>query len=134
MEHGSSSRKRVLEFLLGQEEAVTRPDIAAGCEVSRPTVFSAIQHLEQAGLVHETGQRRAHPAGLRPSSRWHLVPAPCSRSTSAEATSGWPWLTYADASSRSSGRERDRVARPSWPRRTTSPARRSPQPAPTPRH
>jgi predicted NBD/HSP70 family sugar kinase/biotin operon repressor len=61
MEHGSSSRERVLEFLLEQEEAVTRPDIAAGCELSRPTVFGAIQHLEQAGLVHETGQRRGSP-------------------------------------------------------------------------
>lgn len=61
MEPGPSSRQRVLDFLLEQDEAVTRPAIAAACDLSRPTVFSAVQHLEQAGLVHETGQRSGSP-------------------------------------------------------------------------
>jgi len=61
MEPGPSSRQRILDFLLVQEEAVSRPEVAAACDLSRPTVFSAIQHLEQAGLVHETGQRSGSP-------------------------------------------------------------------------
>lgn len=61
MEPAPSSRHRVLDFLLDQEAAVTRPDIAVACDLSRPTVFTAIQHLEQAGVVHETGQRSGSP-------------------------------------------------------------------------
>lgn len=67
MEPAPSSRHRVLDFLLDQETAVTRPDIAVACDLSRPTVFTAIQHLERAGVVHETGQRSGLPgrsAGL----------------------------------------------------------------------
>lgn len=61
MEPGPSSSQRVLDFLLDQDEAVTRPAIAAACDLSRPTVFSAVQQLMHAGLVHETGQRSGSP-------------------------------------------------------------------------
>lgn len=61
MESSPSSRHRVLDFLLRQDEPVTRPRIATACGVSRPTVFSAVQHLEHAGLIQETGQRSGSP-------------------------------------------------------------------------
>lgn len=61
MEPGQSSRQRILDFLLEQEQSVTRPDVAAACQLSRPTVFAAVQHLQQLGLVHETGQRSGSP-------------------------------------------------------------------------
>jgi glucokinase len=52
-----SSVHRVLEFLLGQVEPVTRPDVADACLLSRPTVFAAVQQLEDRGLVRSTGVR-----------------------------------------------------------------------------
>lgn len=61
MHPGHSSRHRVLDFLLEQDQPVTRPSIAAGCELSRPTVFAAVQHFEELGLVHGTGQRSGSP-------------------------------------------------------------------------
>jgi glucokinase len=61
MESGESSRARVLGFLLEQGEPVTRPEVASACGLSRPTVFTAVQHLQEAGLVAETGQRVGTP-------------------------------------------------------------------------
>lgn len=61
VEAGQSSVHRVLGFLLEQHEPVTRPQIAAACDLSRPTVFAAMQQLEDAGLVQGTGQRSGSP-------------------------------------------------------------------------
>jgi glucokinase len=42
---------------MDQHEPVTRPEVALACQLSRPTVFSAIAQLEDLQLVHEIGQR-----------------------------------------------------------------------------
>jgi glucokinase len=52
-----SSAQRVLKFLLGELEPVTRPQVALACHLSRPTVFSAMARLENMELVREVGQR-----------------------------------------------------------------------------
>jgi glucokinase len=51
----------VLSYLLEQQAAVTRPMIAAACEVSRPTVFTAIERLVELGLVEDVGQMSGRP-------------------------------------------------------------------------
>ena len=56
-----------------QTGAVTRPEVAAACDLSRPTVFSAVQHLEREGLVHETGQRTGSPG--RSAALFEISPA-----------------------------------------------------------
>lgn len=56
-----SSAETVLTFLLDQWAPVTRPQIAAACGVSRPTVFTAIQDLEGRGLLREVGQQSGSP-------------------------------------------------------------------------
>lgn len=48
---------RVLDFLLAQDAPATRPEVADACSLSRPTVFSAVQQLEQRGLVRSMGVR-----------------------------------------------------------------------------
>jgi glucokinase len=48
---------RVLDFLLAQEEPVSRPEVADACLLSRPTVFAAVQQLEDRGLVRSAGVR-----------------------------------------------------------------------------
>jgi glucokinase len=58
---GRSSAQQVLAFLLEQAEAVTRPQAALACELSRPTVFAAMARLVELGLVAETGQRSGLP-------------------------------------------------------------------------
>ena len=58
-EHGSVHR--VLDFLLSQEAPVTRPEIATACGLARPTVFAAVQQLEDRGLVRATGVRSGTP-------------------------------------------------------------------------
>jgi glucokinase len=52
-----SSAQKVLTFLLGQLDPVTRPEVALACQLSRPTVFSAMARLEDLQLVQEVGQR-----------------------------------------------------------------------------
>lgn len=52
-----SSVQKVLTFLLGQHEPVTRPEVARACHLSRPTVFTAMDRLEDLQLVSEVGQR-----------------------------------------------------------------------------
>ena len=52
-----SSAQKVLTFLPGQQEPVTRPEVALACHLSRPTVFTAIERLEDLQLVNEVGQR-----------------------------------------------------------------------------
>lgn len=56
-----SSARRVLAFLLEQRAPVTRPQVAAACDLSRPTVFTAVQRLEAAGVVEMTGQTSGSP-------------------------------------------------------------------------
>ena len=56
-----SSAQKVLAFLLGQREPVTRPEVASACHLSRPTVFSAMERLEDLQLVSEVGQRSGRP-------------------------------------------------------------------------
>ena len=51
------SVQKVLTFLLGQHEPVTRPEVARACHLSRPTVFTAMDRLEDLQLVSEVGQR-----------------------------------------------------------------------------
>jgi glucokinase len=57
----TSATERVLSYLLEQRAAVTRPMIAAACEVSRPTVFAAIERLVVLGLVEDIGQMSGRP-------------------------------------------------------------------------
>src|SRR5665647_3719120 len=52
-----SSAQKVLTFLLGQQQPVTRPEVALACHLSRPTVFTAMERLEDLQLVGEVGQR-----------------------------------------------------------------------------
>jgi len=52
-----SSAQKVLTFLLGQLDPVTRPEVALACHLSRPTVFTAIERLEDLQLVSEVGLR-----------------------------------------------------------------------------
>lgn len=56
-----SSAQRVLTYLLTQHRPVTRSEIASACELSRPTVFAAIDALAGLGLVVEVGQRSGLP-------------------------------------------------------------------------
>ena len=56
-----SSAQKVLTFLLGQHEPVTRPEVAHACHLSRPTVFTAMERLEDLQLVSEVGQRSGVP-------------------------------------------------------------------------
>ncbi|NUO92365.1 MAG: ROK family transcriptional regulator [Dermatophilaceae bacterium] len=51
----------MLAHLLAQRAAVTRPEIAKACELSRPTVLAAVERLEQTGLVIAVGQRSGLP-------------------------------------------------------------------------
>ena len=50
-----SSAQKVLTFLLGQLDPVTRPEVALACHLSRPTVFTAIERLEDLALIREVG-------------------------------------------------------------------------------
>lgn len=50
-----SSAQKVLTFLLGQLDPVTRPEVALACHLSRPTVFTAIERLEDLALISEVG-------------------------------------------------------------------------------
>ena len=52
-----SSAQKVLTFLLGELDPVTRPEVALACHLSRPTVFTAIERLEDLQLISEVGQR-----------------------------------------------------------------------------
>ena len=52
-----SSAQKVLAFLLSQLDPVTRPEVALACHLSRPTVFTAMERLEDLQLVNEVGQR-----------------------------------------------------------------------------
>lgn len=61
MHTATSATERVLSYLLEQQAAVTRPMIAAACEVSRPTVFTAIERLVELGLVYDIGQMSGRP-------------------------------------------------------------------------
>ena len=61
MHTATSATERVLSYLLEQQAAVTRPMIAAACEVSRPTVFTAIERLVELGLVEDIGQMSGRP-------------------------------------------------------------------------
>lgn len=58
---GATSAQRVLVHLLAQQAAVTRPEIAKACHLSRPTVLAAVERLEQAGVVAAVGQRSGLP-------------------------------------------------------------------------
>lgn len=56
-----SSAQKVLSFLLTQTEPVARPEMALACDLSRPTVFAAMERLEELQLVSEVGQRSGVP-------------------------------------------------------------------------
>jgi glucokinase len=56
-----SSAQKVLSFLLVAAEPVTRPEVALACQLSRPTVFSAMKQLEDLQLVSDVGQRSGVP-------------------------------------------------------------------------
>ena len=61
MHTATSAVERVLSYLLDQSTAVTRPMIATACRLSRPTVFTAIERLEELGLVDGIGQMSGGP-------------------------------------------------------------------------
>jgi predicted NBD/HSP70 family sugar kinase len=61
MHPATSATERVLSYLLEQQAAVTRPMIAAACEISRPTVFTAIERLVELDLVEDIGQMSGRP-------------------------------------------------------------------------
>jgi len=52
-----SSAQKVLTFLLSQHGPVTRPEVALACHLSRPTVFTAMERLEDLQLIRDVGQR-----------------------------------------------------------------------------
>ena len=56
-----SSAQRVLSHLLTQSQPVSRPEIALACDLSRPTVFAAVERLTELGLVTDVGQRVGLP-------------------------------------------------------------------------
>ena len=56
-----SAVQRVLAYLLKQRAPVTRPEVAAACQLSRPSVFTAIEKLEAAGLAAAVGQLSGKP-------------------------------------------------------------------------
>ena len=51
----------MLSFLLEQSHPVSRPEIALACDLSRPTVFAAIERLTDLDLVTDVGQRVGLP-------------------------------------------------------------------------
>jgi len=57
----ASTIQRVLAHLLEQDRPVTRPEIAEALELSRPTVFSAIERLETVKLLQQVGQLSGKP-------------------------------------------------------------------------
>jgi glucokinase len=61
MRTATSAVERVLSHLIEQESAVTRPMIATACQISRPTVFAAIERLVGLGLVDGIGQMSGRP-------------------------------------------------------------------------
>src|SRR5438445_12445899 len=54
----------VLETIF-RKGPITRPEIAAASNLSKPTVSAAVSRLEQGGLVHAVGTR-AGPRGRKP--------------------------------------------------------------------
>jgi predicted NBD/HSP70 family sugar kinase len=60
------SEQRVLETIF-REGPITRPEIAARMQVSKPTVSEAVRRLEQAELVHPAGPREGR-RGRKPMS------------------------------------------------------------------
>lgn len=70
---GVSSAARILERLLDGPSPVTRPELAAACGLSRPTVFTAVADLERLGLVECTGRRSGLPG--RSAQLYKLSPA-----------------------------------------------------------
>src|SRR3954447_11053198 len=58
---GMSSAQRVLSHLLTQSQPASRPEIALACDVSRPTVFAAVERLTELGLVTDVGRRVGLP-------------------------------------------------------------------------
>lgn len=58
---GIPSEGVVLRHLLGTPEPQTRPELAAACHLSRPTVFAAMERLEVLGLVAPVAQRSGLP-------------------------------------------------------------------------
>src|SRR3954468_12740830 len=92
------SEQAVLEVVF-REGPITRPEIAARTNLSKPTVSAVVDRLEKADLVHATGERpgrrgrkpMAYVGGdPRPESRWPTwsgtAPASWSASTSAGRT------------------------------------------------
>jgi glucokinase len=73
---GISSARAVLRQLLAASKPQTRPEVAAACDLSRPTVFSAIARLEALDLVARTGQRSGVPGR---SAALYEVPAGAAR-------------------------------------------------------
>jgi predicted NBD/HSP70 family sugar kinase len=57
----ASTVQRVLAHLLEQDRPVTRPEIAAALELSRPTIFTAIERLERDRLLEQVGQLSGKP-------------------------------------------------------------------------
>src|SRR3954454_17955447 len=60
------SEQEVLETIF-QEGPITRPEIAARMNLSKPTVSAAVRRLEQADLVHTAGPREGR-RGRKPMS------------------------------------------------------------------
>jgi glucokinase len=58
---GMSSAQKVMSLLLTQSQPVSRPEIALACDLSRPTVFAAVERLTNLGLVTDVGQRVGLP-------------------------------------------------------------------------
>jgi len=56
-----TTASRVLEHMLAQTQPTTRPAVARALELSRPTVFGAIERLESQGIVEAVGQSTGNP-------------------------------------------------------------------------
>ena len=69
---GLTSAQKVLSFLLGQVQPASRPEIALACDLSRPTVFAAIERLTDLGLVTDVGHRVGLPG--RSASLYDVAP------------------------------------------------------------
>lgn len=61
----SLSQRAVLEAVF-EQGPITRPEIAAATRLSRPTVASVIEDLEQRGLIQQIGTRTGGGVGRKP--------------------------------------------------------------------
>ena len=83
------SEQAILETIF-REGPITRPEIAARTNISKPTVSAVVERLVQAHLVEPPASARDAGGGRRSRSPSIPPPGSCSGSTSARRGCGWP--------------------------------------------